>query len=219
MNGVCILIPSFNRGKFSQLIEANIKAQTYPCIDCIIIADDSTDPHQTIELDVPCEIVYLRVSRMTIGMKRNLLLKRALETTCEWFCFYDTDDIYFDSFISTSIFMMCANGRDVSGSSDMLLVRGDEVHSQSCLWFDHINEATLCCHRSYAETHFFGDVSSSEGLSFIEPSKLVEVPIERIMLCVVHDSNTVPKEVWMKNQIKFDMGRCKSQLDILRGIV
>lgn len=184
----------------------------------MIIADDSTESDQQLTLDLPCEVIHIRVPRMTIGSKRNFLLKRALQTTCEWFVFFDSDDVYFDSYVSTSIFEMCRQGKDVSGSSDMLLINKGVVHSQCCLWMNYCNEATLACHRSYAETHRFKDASSSEGLEFVDIACLAEIPIERIMLCVVHDSNTIPKEVWLRNPVKIDLAGVQEQLTILDGI-
>ena len=43
MFGVTILIPTFNRAKFSKLIVHNINCQTYPCIEKIIVADDGDE--------------------------------------------------------------------------------------------------------------------------------------------------------------------------------
>jgi glycosyltransferase involved in cell wall biosynthesis len=47
-----IIIPTYNRKKFSRLISQNIRIQTYPNILEVIVADDG-DESQRLEIKVP----------------------------------------------------------------------------------------------------------------------------------------------------------------------
>jgi hypothetical protein len=85
-----------------------------------------------------------------------------------------------------------------------------------------INEATICVTREYARTHRFSNANSNEGLAFVTDDELIdkihETPIESIMVCFAHDSNTVPKEKWLKNPIEYDMGVYAGHLEIIEAM-
>lgn len=210
-----ILIPTFNRARFAKLVECNIKAQTYPSIKQVIIADDGDE---RLFIDVPYEVVYIRCERMSIGAKRNLLKSRV---TTEFAAFMDDDDAYHPEFISQSIFNIIRSGRQLSGSTDMLITSdGDTIHFQSCMLRGHYNEATLVFRREYGVTHVFTDAASSEGLSFTnDPSLAVDTDIKSIMVCFAHATNSVDKTPWLKQPIQMDMAAYATHLDILRAMV
>ena len=73
---VSIIIPTYNRTKFSDLISLNIKKQDYPMIKEIIIADDGDD-NERLNLDVSYTVLYYKVPRCSIGEKRNFLMEKA----------------------------------------------------------------------------------------------------------------------------------------------
>src|SRR6056300_1423032 len=50
---VSILIPTFNRRRFSELITHNILNQTYPFVKEVIVADDGYDDER-LNLKLPC---------------------------------------------------------------------------------------------------------------------------------------------------------------------
>jgi hypothetical protein len=58
---------------------------------------------------------------------------------------------------------------------------------------------------------------SSEGISFCEIKEITETPIEEIMVCLAHDSNTVSKKQWLSDAYKspIDMIWYKRHLEIL----
>ena len=68
------------------------------------------------------------------------------------------------------------------------------TYKQRCINMDMLNEATMCYTKSYADTHKFSNTTSSEGISFCEIKEITETPIEDIMVCLAHDSNTVSKK-------------------------
>jgi glycosyltransferase involved in cell wall biosynthesis len=212
---VSILIPTFNRRRFSELITHNIISQTYPFIKEVIVADDGYDDER-LNLKLPYSVLYYKVPRMTIGDKRNFLISKA---SGDYLAHFDTDDMYSRDYLSSSIFNLIKTGKGLSGSSDMLMMdtATKTTYKQRCINIDMINEATMCYTKSYAETHKFSNTMSSEGISFCEIKEITETPIEEIMICLAHDSNTVSKKQWVTDTYKspIDMTWYKRHLEIL----
>jgi glycosyltransferase involved in cell wall biosynthesis len=212
---VSILIPTFNRRRFSELITHNILVQTYPFIKEVIVADDGYDDER-LNLKLPYSVLYYKVPRMTIGDKRNFLISKA---SGDYLAHFDTDDMYSRDYLSSSIFNLIKNGKGLSGSSDMLMMdtATKTTYKQRCINMDMINEATMCYTKSYADTHKFSNTMSSEGISFCEIKEITETPIEDIMVCLAHDSNTVSKKQWVTDTYKspIDMTWYKQHLNIL----
>jgi len=202
---VSIIIPTYNRSKFSPLISLNIKKQDYPMIKEVIVADDGED-NERLVLDVPYTILYYKVSRMTIGEKRNFLISKA---TGKYIACFDTDDMYNPSFLSTSIFNLIKSGKKVSGSSDMIILHDEKTYKQRCIYLDLLNEATLVFTKEYGEANKFSNSMSAEGISFITGNlaDVCETEIEDIMVCIAHKENTVDKLPWTdeKYLAKIDM--------------
>jgi len=212
---VSILIPTFNRRRFSELITHNILTQTYPFIKEVIVADDGYDDER-LNLKLPYSILYYKLPRMTIGDKRNFLTSKA---SGDYLAHFDTDDMYSRDYLSSSIFNLIKTGKGLSGSSDMLMMdtATKATYKQRCINIDMINEATMCYTKSYADTHKFSNTMSSEGISFCEIKEITETPIEEIMICLAHDSNTVSKKQWVTDAYKspIDMTWFKQHLEII----
>lgn len=200
-SSVSIVIPYFNRKKFEKLVEYNICCQTYPNIKEVIIADDSTEPNQRLELNIPYPIAYHNVKRMTIGEKRNYLKEVAQG---EIIAHMDSDDCYCPDYIQTCVDTMILNDCEITGSSDMLFVNPITrwTGHQSCMYNQMLNEATMVYTKNYAKTRSYAKRSHSENESFTSDHWLItQTPIESIMVCVNHQ-NTVDKSVWEKDQFK-----------------
>lgn len=202
MKSVSILIPYYNRKKFEELIEYNIKCQTYMNIKEVIIADDSDKPGQTLTLDIPYELVYIKCKRMSIGSKRNLLKTKA---SGDILVHMDTDDVYFPTSIQTLVNTLETSGLPVTGSSDMIFINmtTNWTGRQSCMYLNCLNEATMAYTKAYANNHHYEDRSHSENENFTnEVWKIAETPIDEIMVCVCHGDNTVDKNVWQTDAYK-----------------
>jgi len=211
---VSIIIPTYNRAKFSDLISLNIKKQDYPMIKEIIIADDGED-NQRLNLDVSYTVLYYKVPRCSIGEKRNFLMEKA---TGKYIACMDTDDFYHPSFLSSSIFNLIKSGKGVSGSSDMIVLHNGKTYKQRCIFLDLLNEATLVFTKEYTLTHKFSNAMSSEGKGFLSGSldDIYETEIEDIMVCIAHDKNTVNKLPWTdeKYLAKIDMSMYEPHIKI-----
>ena len=212
---VSILIPTFNRRRFSELITHNILNQTYPFVKEVIVADDGYDDER-LNLKLPCSVLYYKVPRMSIGDKRNFLISKA---TGDYLAHFDTDDFYHREYLSSSIFNLIKSGKGLSGSSDMLMLdtANNNTYKQRCINMDMINEATMIYTKEYAKKNKFSSKMSSEGILFCDIKDLVETPIENIMICLAHQNNTVNKKQWINDKYKsaVNLTLYKRHLEIL----
>ena len=194
---VSILIPTYNRKRFEKLIEHNINIQRYYNIKEIIILDDGDDEPLCIKTKYP--IRYYRCNRCSIGDKRNALVQLA---TGKYLANIDTDDMYDKDYISHSIFEMETNDKAISGSADMNVYCDGTFYKQRCMFLHMLNEATLVFRR---DLHYkFASTNSNEAVPFLQQhlGNIVETNIDRVMCCISHDSNTIPKSQWIKEQFK-----------------
>ena len=194
---VSICIPTYNRKKFEKIIEHNINIQTYYNIREVIILDDGDDEPLCIRTKYP--IRYYRCNRCSIGDKRNALVQLA---TGKYLANMDTDDMYDKDYIAHSIFEMETNDKSIAGSADMNVYCDGMFYKQRCMFLHMLNEATLVFKR---DLHYkFASTNSNEAVPFLQQhlGKIVETNIDRVMCCISHDSNTIPKTQWIKDQFK-----------------
>jgi len=207
---VSILIPTYNRKRFEKLIEHNINIQRYYNIKDIIILDDGDDEPLCIKTKYP--IRYYRCNRCSIGDKRNGLVELA---TSKYVAFMDTDDFYDAGYISHSIFEMITNDKCIAGSADMNVYCDGTFYKQRCMFLHMLNEATLVFRR---DLHYkFASTNSNEAVPFLlkHLGNIVETNIDRVMCCISHDSNTIPKTQWIKDQFKTEaLGQYEKHVEI-----
>ena len=184
-----ICIPTYNRKKFDKLIQHNINIQTYYNIKEVIILDDGDDEPLCIKTKYP--IRYYNVPRCSIGDKRNMLVSLS---QCDYVAFMDTDDMYDKDYIGYSIFEMETNDKSIAGSADMNVYCYNQFYKQRCLFLHYLNEATLVFKKSIWSP--FNSTNSNEGIPFLEKhlGNIIETNIDRLMYCIAHDHNTIPKK-------------------------
>jgi len=197
---VSICVPTYNRKKFEKLIEYNINCQTYSQIKEVIIADDGDEE---LVLDIPYPIQYIKLpKRITIGAKRNLL---ACKATSDYICHMDTDDIYHPMYIMYGINSL-KEGYGLFGSSCMLITFPEhdwKVCASVCYDLHKINEATMIYKKSFWKEARFSNSSQAEGQPFLKgrETQIFSGDISNIMVCIAHDTNTISKQKWLKNEI------------------
>ena len=192
-----IIIPTFNRKKFERLIEFNITNQTYKNIIEVIIADDGEE-NEALNLTIPYEIKYIKCQRMSIGNKRNILAENAKG---EYIAHFDTDDIYFPTYIEHSIDLMIKKKKNAVGTSDMFfLFKDGHTGAMRNPLLSMANEATLVYKKSFWEKGKFSSNNTSEGIQFLTGRhwEVAHSDISKVMLCLCHEENTVNKDIWRK---------------------
>ena len=133
----------------------------------------------------------------------------------------DTDDMYHPDYISHSIHTLLMSGKSITGTSDMLMYYQEQTYRLSCIFFHAINEATLVIDTHNVQLKF-KEQNSSEGL---EPLKnhigdIVQSDINKVMVCLCHQENTINKKIWLEERYKtdFDMVEYDDHLKIISSL-
>ena len=216
MEEVSILIPVYKRHEFLALTLQNIKMQEYPHGKLTVVIDEclSDEPFirdgelgSVIKYLHPINVIHhVYQQRATIGEKRNRLVKMSHTKYCQ---FFDSDDLYKPSCISYNHGLLKEKRVKCVGSDKMLfcyLLDGFKMSGINCGGkINLIHEATMFFDRKwFASTAKFERNSMGEGRRLFEglTSKLVHISdIHRIMICLVHNTNTVPKDIFKKGEL------------------
>ena len=68
---VTIIVPTYNRKAFSQLLLHNINCQSYKSIKEVLVADDGDETLDLTGCKYP--VKYFKMNRISLGVKRNFL--------------------------------------------------------------------------------------------------------------------------------------------------
>ena len=190
---VTIIVPTYNRNAFSNLLVHNINCQTYKAIKEVIVADDGEEALDMTGCKYP--VKYFKMNRISLGVKRNFL-KDCVKSG--YVACFDTDDFYHPNHIENAMTQLAMSGKSVAGSADMLIYNREKgCFRQCCMWIDFLNEATLVFKSSFKSR--FSSGGSSEGVAFLKEytGEIIELKIDDVMICVAHTTNTVAKEKWL----------------------
>ena len=168
--------------------------------DLWVIVDNSSTPANdwSVAKDRP-GVLYDRVYEPhTVGWMRNRCLEIALEHGADYIVFWDDDDYYPPTRISSGVNALEANPEaDIAGSSKMyiLLTQENVMMEVGPFGPKHATAATWTVRRRYAETHRFKDKVRGEEVEFTEDwnANLVQVPPEETIVVMGHGRNTVDK--------------------------
>lgn len=207
---VSILIPTYNRPEFLPLIGVNIVCQDYPkeLLEVVIIDDHPTNQlfpnEQTLkafqdQLEIPVTYLYKPQRHLSIGEKRNLLVKCAKHKILINF---DDDDLYFSTYIRYSVTQLLKNKVGMVGSNQMLFVYPHlswKTSGIKCSEKRMIHEASMC----YTKKHWksmggFNKNSKGEGCKMIDHNekRCFTTDIDMCMVCICHKKNTIDKTMF-----------------------
>jgi len=173
--------------------------------DVWVVLDNSTTPAYdwSVAKDYP-SVLYERVYEpKTIGALRNRCLEIALEQGADYIVFWDDDDYYPPTRISSGVDALVKHPEgDISAASKMyvLLTRENVLMTVGPYGDRHGTAATYTIRRSYAESHRFLDKARGEELEFTGhwTAKLIQVPAEESIVVMGHSKNTVDKSDLLK---------------------
>ncbi len=171
--------------------------------DLWVVVDNSTTPAEdwSIATGVHYERVY---EPRPIGWLRNRCIDIALEKGAEYIVFWDDDDFYPPTRISTGVEALEKNSTaDISGSSKMylLLTRENVLMTTGPFHDKHATAATWTVRRRCAETHRFDETKErGEEVTFTQGWKVevVQVSAEDMIVVMGHSRNTVDKSDLIK---------------------
>jgi glycosyltransferase involved in cell wall biosynthesis len=167
--------------------------------DLWIVVDNSTNLHQ--DWSIAQGVQYERIlEKRSIGWLRNRCIELALEAGADYIVFWDDDDYYPPTRISSGIAALKANPEaDIAASSHMyvLLTRQNVFLEVGPFADSHGTAATYTIRRRYIETHRFPDASRGEERLFTNEwtAKMVQVPAEDTIVVLGHGRNTVDKSI------------------------
>lgn len=174
--------------------------------DLWVILDNSSSPAQDWSVAKGrTGVLYERVYEVRpIGWMRNRCVEIALEQGADYIIFWDDDDYYPPTRISTGIRALEANpAADIAGSSRMflLLTKENVLLETGPFGPTHATAATYTIRRRYAERHKFLDTKTKgEEVDFTEhwTANMVQVPAEETIVVLGHGRNTVDKSVLLE---------------------
>lgn len=166
-----------------------------------IVLDNSDTPEQSWEASrSDPRVVYEHVDGpRPVGWMRNRCMEIALQYEWDFLVFWDDDDYYPPTRISTGVRgLVNAPTADIAGSSMLwILLTRENVMVQSGPFHDgHATAATFTIRRRYVETHRFDpEKRKGEEVSFTDGWKapMVQVSSEETMVVMGHSANTVDK--------------------------
>ncbi len=179
--------------------------------DLWVVVDNSSSPAEDWSIAKDrSDVLYERVyETRPIGWMRNRCLDIALEQGADFIVFWDDDDYYPPTRISTGLKALEANpDADIAGSSKMflLLTRENILMETGPFGPTHATAATWTIRRRYAESHRFLDTKArGEELEFTGEwtAKLIQVPSEETIVVLGHGRNTVDKSVLLSTPATF----------------
>jgi glycosyltransferase involved in cell wall biosynthesis len=180
--------------------------------DVWIVVDNSSTPGEdwSVAKDMPM-VLYDRVYEpRPIGWLRNRCLELALDAGADYILFWDDDDYYPPTRVSSSIAALEKNpDADIAGSSKMflLLTRENVLMSTGPFHDHHATAATMAVRRSYAEKHRFDpEKTRGEEITFTKnwAAKMVQLNPDDIIVVMGHGRNTVDKSNLLKNPQKYN---------------
>lgn len=222
---VGILCPTYNRHQWLPLFKQNIISQTYPHDKIeVFILDDGDVPFieelEELQKEVSPIIIHYKKScakgnRLSIGAKRNVLCKLALQVLGKKgiVCNMDDDDFFCPSYVEYSIRELQSDCRlQVVGSNAMFFMYPyDEwkMTAIQCGMKRQIHESCLTMKLSHWK-QMGGYDKSSRG----EGSKLFDgvnqecikiIDIRFLMVCIAHQNNTIDKEQFNNKDNQLNM--------------
>jgi len=204
---VSILMPTWNRRKFLPLILINLYNMDYPKdkLELVIYDDHTENPLFNNQeearvfsnhLKIKVNYIYNKTRHLTIGEKRNKLVKLANHKVC---INMDDDDIYFSTYIKYSVNLLTDNKAGIVGSPEMLFTfphYNNETAGIRCEAKRQCHEATFCFTKKYWKCMGgFNKKGNGEGAKMIDfnEKSCVKSDITKCMCCVAHVGNTVDK--------------------------
>lgn len=176
--------------------------------DLWIVLDNSSCPANDWSIATGVEYHHLDGER-PIGELRNMCLDLALKAGADYIVFWDDDDYYPPTRISSGVAALEKNPTaDISGSSKMyLLLTKENVLMTTGPFNDkHATAATWTIRRNYAEKHRFNpEKKRGEELDFTEKwaANMIQIPAEEVIVVMGHSKNTVDKSVLLKTPQTF----------------
>jgi glycosyltransferase involved in cell wall biosynthesis len=182
--------------KFISRAVLNIKSQTYPEIEWVVVGDMSRELEEAYTKTFTESNIHGRYVACDIqgdiGRKRNFGVSQC---SSDVVVCMDDDDFYFPGYVEYSVESL--KKALVTGCKDMMIyfTAHDKI-KYTC--GNKIHEGTLAFYKSYWKSHpFLEGVAHGEGNGLFHSNKRIcnnELDIRKVMVCVAHGENTFSKD-------------------------
>ena len=232
MKHISILIPTYNRPQFIELVFNNLVNQTYPPELLEVVIDDDGEypliPEERREMVQKCiapitlKYIYNPERRRTIGEKRNRLVQYA---THDIVCFMDDDDYYHPHYIKHSYDILSSKNAGLVGSNAMIFcypLYDFKITAIQTKYKNQIHEATMMMTKKFwKEQGGFKQTSRGEGGSLLgDRTHDVELTnINMCMVCMVHHTNTIDKAMFMDAETNIKRLPDENLISLMKGIL
>jgi glycosyltransferase involved in cell wall biosynthesis len=119
---VSVVMPTFNRARFLHAAVASIRAQTYRCLEIVIVDDGSTDDTAAVAAALGDEVRYVRQPNAGPAAARN---RGIADANGELIAFLDTDDRWLPTKIERQVAVLRRDPAIALVSADMAVEDGD----------------------------------------------------------------------------------------------
>ena len=220
---ISILTPTYDRKKFLPLMICNIENFDYPkelitweILDSFSFKGKraeklfkSENEIKALEKQLNIKIKYKYVEKtMSIGQKRNYLSKHSTEKIM---INMDSDDIYLPTYLIYSTHLLKTNNANLTGSNSMLFYDGSKFYAIQCEAKRQIHEATMCyTKKHWKSSNGYSNSSQGEGAGMIDnfnENKIINGEIIHMMICVVHNNNTIDKNKFLTDKMIFEINK------------
>lgn len=217
---VVVICPTYNRRFFLPILIYMFNYQTYDKELChLIVLDDSetsnSDIFDDLSEDLKFRITYIyNNNKQTIGAKRNYLNMLAKNMGANYIVCFDDDDYYPKNKISYAIHKLKESKYKICGSSKMMLYypKNNILFSIgpfiNHIYPGHATNGTLIYHVEYLNNHCYSetDCKNEENVFLNNWSvKLLQLPSEFVIICMIHGANTVPKNNLNLSKLNIDI--------------
>ena len=230
---ISIIMPCYQRREFLPLILTNILCMDYPKskIELCILQDGPDDLFQGDELEyfrqqTKVRIVYKyeKGIRRSIGDKRNRLVKMASHKII---ASMDSDDSYLPTYLRYSVSALKEYKAGITSSASMLFLYPKKDYLLTGIRCGYARQGhEACCVFTKKHWKSMGGFASKgencnqgEGVKMIEfnEKNYVNLDINKLMICVAHDTNTINKDRFIEAKIGAKINDL-AHIDILKGI-
>jgi hypothetical protein len=202
---ISIVTVTKNRPKFIKLCLLNIFQSDYPLnkIEWVVIDDSENSIKELLPKNDFIKYFYYN-ENIKIGRKRNLGVEKCLN---DYILFMDDDDYYPSESFKERITNMIKHNKNCVYCSSIGCFHINKyisimnVPPHQLPYYERVSEATLCFKKTFWERKKFEDNSSgAEGNYFIRDrySECLEIPPEKIIVSLLHSSNTSHKDLVIK---------------------
>lgn len=201
---VSVITPTKNRPEFIKNILRNFIRQKYPQDKMeLLIGDDS---ETSIKEMIPLKenIRYFHLESMSIGKKRNFLIK---EAKGEIVVFMDDDDYYPVDKVSYIVDNLWKSKYLVSGSSIMYVyyTAYDKIYKYGPYGKYHTTCGAMAFKKKYFSKYQFSDTAKkAEERYFLNMWKTPVLQLDPLksILCIAHYENTVDKHTFIRKKFE-----------------